>query len=179
MPALSQVKKLTLTAVCTALCVVLPLAFHAIPNGGSLLSPMHLPVLLCGLVCGGPMGLACGLGGPLLSSLVTGMPGAAYLPAMMVELGVYGLTSGLLMNNIRTGRPRLDLYLSLISAMLLGRMAAGLVNSLIFQAGSYSPVLWLSSYFLTAWPGMLLQLLLLPILITALEKAKLIPCRPF
>jgi hypothetical protein len=76
------------------MCVVLPLAIHIIPNGGSILLPMHIPVLLCGLVCGWPYGFICGLLGPFLSSF-TGMPPLAVLPGMMVECGVYGMTSGL------------------------------------------------------------------------------------
>ncbi len=80
MQTFTTVKKAIITAICIALCVVLPQAFHAIPNAGSIYLPMHIPVLLCGLVCGWPYGLLCGLAGPLLSSLFTGMPAAAYLP---------------------------------------------------------------------------------------------------
>ena len=86
MNKLSYVKKAILTAACIALCVVLPMAFHAIPNAGNIYCPMHMPVLLCGLVCGWPFGLLCGVAGPLLSSLFTGMPPAAYLPSMIIEL---------------------------------------------------------------------------------------------
>ena len=85
------VYKLVITAVCIALCVILPYAFHAIPNGGILFSPMHLPVLLCGIICGPLYGLLCGLAGPFLSSVLTGMPVWAYLPTMMIELAIYGL----------------------------------------------------------------------------------------
>lgn len=177
MKTMSRVKLYTFTAACIALCVVMPMAFHAIPNGGSLFSPMHIPVLLCGLSCGGPLGLVCGLAGPALSSLLTGMPGAAFLPAMMVELAVYGLISGLLMKVIRTGRSRLDMYLCLITAMLAGRIVAGLVNSLIFQAGNYSLAIWLTSYFIGSWPAIIAHLVLIPILMVTLEKAKLLPSR--
>ena len=82
------VKRSMITAVCVALTVVLPMAFHAVPNAGSVILPMHIPVLLCGLICGWPFGLACGLIGPLLSNLFTGMPPMAALPAMLVELAV-------------------------------------------------------------------------------------------
>ena len=71
----SHTKNLVLTAFCIALCIVLPMAFHAIGAGATFL-PMHIPVLLCGLLCGWPFGAACGLIGPLLSSLLTGMPPA-------------------------------------------------------------------------------------------------------
>ena len=77
MNQMSYVKRSILTAVCIALCVVLPMAFHAIPNAGSIYCPMHIPVLLCGLLAGWPFGLLCGLAGPVLSSLLTGMPATA------------------------------------------------------------------------------------------------------
>ena len=93
---LTSVKKTVFTAICVALCVMLPIAFHAFPNGGSVFSPMHIPALLCGLICGARYGLLCGLLGPLLSSLLTGMPGPAYMPQMMIELAAYGFIAGLL-----------------------------------------------------------------------------------
>ena len=70
---LSSSKRTTLCAVCIALCYVLPIAFHSVGLGG-VLSPMHIPVLLCGIVCGGGAGFLCGLIGPVLSSLLSGMP---------------------------------------------------------------------------------------------------------
>lgn len=114
---MTKSKKLTVTALCAALCVVLPMAFHAIPEGGSLFSPMHIPVLLCGLCCGPLWGLCCGIIGPLLSSAITGMPMAAYLPPMLVELAVYGLCCGLGMRLIRTK----SLYAALSKAGLVKR----------------------------------------------------------
>ena len=74
MKKMSPVKKSIITAVCIALCVVLPQAFHAIPNAGSIYCPMHIPVLLRGLICGWQYGLLCGIAGPLMSALITGMP---------------------------------------------------------------------------------------------------------
>lgn len=170
-------RKLVITALCAALCVVLPLAFHAIPNGGSIFSPMHIPVLLCGLVCGPLYGLLCGILGTFLSSLITSMPPMAYLPGMLIELAVYGLIAGLMIKSVRTGRLYGDLYISLIAAMLIGRLAAGICQALIFSVGEYSMSVWLTSYFVTAWPGLILHLALIPHLVFALEKAKLIPRR--
>ena len=88
-------KQLVLAALCVALGVVLPVAFHSIPNAGSVLLPMHIPVLLCGLVCGPWFCLGCGALTPMLSSLATGMPPAAILPGMLCQLAVYVLTSRL------------------------------------------------------------------------------------
>lgn len=59
-----SVKNMTLTAVCIALCVVLPIAFHSIPDAGSVFLPMHIPVLICGMICGWPYGFICGVMGP-------------------------------------------------------------------------------------------------------------------
>lgn len=177
MSNMSSVKRLILTGVCAALCVVLPMAVHSIPNAGKVLSPMHLPVLLCGLAAGWPYGLLCGLAGPLLSSMITGMPGPAMLPSMMIELAVYGLLAGLLMQLVRTGKLYADLYISLICAMLGGRIAAAVVGAFIFSAGGFSLKAWAMSYFVTSLPGIVLQLVIVPILTAALMRAGLIPGR--
>lgn len=174
---MSSVKKAIITAACIALSVVLPMTLHAIPNAGSIYAPMHIPVLLCGLICGGPLGLLCGLLGPLLSNLLTGMPPMAYLPTMMVELAVYGLVAGLLMKLVRTRSLYADLYISLISALLAGRVVAGIARALIFAPGKYSLAAWVTSYFVTVLPGIIIQLVLIPTIVFALEKARLIPTR--
>ena len=177
MQKMSPVKRSIITAVCIALCVVLPQAFHAIPNAGAIYLPMHIPVLLCGLICGWPYGLLCGLAGPALSALITGMPPAAVLPGMMVECGVYGLAAGLLMQLVRTKRLYADLYISLVAAMLLGRVVSGAAKALIFSAGSYSMASWVAGSFVTALPGIIIQLALLPSIVYALMRARLIPQR--
>lgn len=185
MTRMNHLTRTVTTAVCIALCVVLPMALHWIPgvgaiNLGTLLSPMHLPVLLCGLVCGWPYGLACGIIGPLLSSLITSMPAWGYLPTMMVELALYGLISGILIQLVRTGRLMFDIYISLIAAMLAGRIITGIARALIFaprSGGVYSLSAWATGYFVSSFPGIILQLILLPILYLALQRAKLIPSR--
>lgn len=171
---MKQVKYLVMTALCVALGVVLPVTLHAIPNAGSILLPMHIPVLLCGLVCGPVYGLACGILAPLLSSLITGMPPMAMLPSMICELAVYGLVAGILIRVIKTRYNIANLYLSLLGAMLIGRVIYGALNSLIFRAGEYSLQLWLTGAFVTALPGIAIQLVLLPVLVLALQKARLV-----
>jgi hypothetical protein len=163
------------TAICAAMCVVLPLAFHAIPNAGTILLPMHIPVLLCGLVCSWPYGLVCGLLGPFLSSF-TGMPPMAVLPGMMVECGVYGMVSGLMMKYARTGKPTADLYISMGTAMVLGRVVAGFAKALIFTPGTPA-FAWVTTSLVTGIPGIIIQLVVMPLLITALTRAKLLPKR--
>ena len=177
MQEMSAVKKSIITAVCIALCVVLPQAFHAVPNAGAIYLPMHIPVLLCGLICGWSYGLLCGLAGPALSALLTGMPPAAVLPGMLVECGVYGLAAGLLMQLVRTKHLYADLYISLAAAMLLGRVVSGIAKALIFSVGSYSMASWVAGSFVTALPGIVIQLALLPSIVYALMHARLIPQR--
>ena len=177
MSRMSYVKRSIITAACIGLSVVLPMAFHSIPNAGRIFCPMHIPILLSGLICGWPFGLLCGLAGPLLSSLITGMPPMAYLPSMLVELAVYGVVCGLLINLVRTKKLYADLYISLVVALIAGRIVAGIAQALIFSAGSYSMAAWIASYFVTSWPGLVLQLALVPAVVSALMKAKLIPER--
>lgn len=174
---MNRTKQLTITAIMIALCVILPMAFHMIQNAGSIYLPMHIPVLLCGLVVGPVYGLICGLLGPVLSMLITGMPGAAYLPQMMIELGIYGLCTGLLMKIVKTKNTTLDVYISLVGAMLIGRIIAGILQALIFKANAYGISMWVTSYFITGIPGIIIQLVLIPIIYNALLKAKLIDKR--
>lgn len=172
---MTTVKRLVTTAICAAMCVVLPIAFHAIPNAGSVILPMHIPVLLCGLVCGWPYGLVCGLLGPFLSSF-TGMPPMSVLPGMMVECGVYGMVTGLGMKYIRTGKPMADLYISMLSAMVLGRVVAGLAKALIFAPGTPA-FAWVTTSLVMGIPGIVIQLIVMPLLIAALTRAKLLSKR--
>ena len=167
------IRKTVYTSLLIAIGVVLPITLHAVPNAGSVLLPMHIPVLLCGIVCGLPYGLICGIATPLLSSWLTGMPPAAYLPAMLCELAAYGLVSSLLMRYVRTKNLYANIYIALIGAMLAGRIVYGVLNALIFRAGSYSAQVWLTSAFVTALPGIIIQLILIPAIVIALQKSKL------
>ena len=172
----NSVKNMTLTAVCIALCVVLPIAFHSIPDAGSVFLPMHIPVLICGMICGWPYGLICGLMGPLLSSALTGMPPVAILPAMMVECATYGMVSGIILKLVHTKNTYADLYIALVVAMLAGRVLSGIAKALIFMPG-ISMKAWIMASFVTALPGILIQLVFLPSVVQMLMKAKVIPVR--
>ena len=173
---MSYVKKIVFTAVCAALCVVLPMAFHAVQNAGTIFLPMHIPVLLCGLMCGWPFGFICGLLGPVLSSLLTGMPPAAMLPSMMVECAAYGCVTGLMMRYVHTKHPVADLYISMLTAMVAGRVIAGVAKSLIFSPGT-APFAWVTTSLIAGIPGIVIQLLLIPLVVFSLTKAKLLPQR--
>lgn len=175
---MSKTKKICICAICAALCYVLPLAFHTLVLG-SAFSPIHIPVLLCGLVCGWPYGLLCGIVGPVLSSLLSGMPPAAMLVSMIPELCAYGMSCGLLMKVVRTGHLYADLYLSLIPAMILGRIVGGLASALFYLSTTqtYSVSLWANSYIIGTLPGAVLHLIALPAIVLILMKARLIPER--
>ena len=150
---MSIVKQSIITAVCIALCVVFPMAFHSIPQAGIIYCPMHIPVLICGLICAPQYAAVCGISGVLLSSVLTGMPPVAMLPSMLVELTCYALISSLLMKFVHTKKSALDLYISLAGAlvtavlqsssattvMVIGFVSAGLMSlpqaiSIIFGA---------------------------------------------
>ncbi len=175
---MSSVKKLCLCALCLALCCTLPSAFHMVGLGQAF-SPMHFPVLLCGLVCGWPYGFLCGFAGPLLAHVVTGAPAAAQLIPMVPELCVYGFFAGMIFRLVRTGRIYVDLYAALLPAMLLGRMLGGAVRALVFlgEGRAYSLAMWGAAYFVGTLPGIIAQLILLPALALALTRAGLIPAR--
>lgn len=176
MKTMNSIKRMTLAAVCVALCVVLPIAFHAIPDAGSVFLPMHIPVLICGMICGWPYGFICGLMGPLVSSALTGMPPLAVLPAMMVECGVYGLVSGLALKFVRTRSTYADLYIALVAAMIAGRVVSGIAKALIFTPGLAMSA-WVTASFVTALPGIVIQLVFLPTVVFTLMKARVIPVR--
>lgn len=161
---------LTGTALCIALGLVLPIFFHMI-GAGSAFSPMHLPVLLCGLLFGWQYGAVCGLIVPLLSSLLTGMP--PIFPtalAMMLELCAYGSLAGIFYRRLYW-----NVYFALIAAMLGGRVVSGLANALFLSmAGKpYGFAVFLSDSFLEAVPGIILQVVLVPVIVLAMGRAKI------
>ena len=167
---------IAVTAAVVAVCG-LPLLFHGIQGAGQIFCPMHIPVFLCGLVCGWQFGLLCGLAGPALSSALCGMPPVSILPSMMIELAVYGLIAGIMMRCVRTRHVYADLYISLIVAIVAGRVVNGLVNALIFARGSYSMATWVAGSVVKSWPGTVIQLVFIPSIVFALMKARLIPER--
>ena len=163
-------KLLALAGLCVALGVVLPLAFHGVPNAGRIFAPMHIPVLLAGLLTGPLYGFLVGLLTPALSAALTGMPPMAILPGMTVELAIFGCVGGLLMRYLPIRGYVPAVYASLVNAMLLGRIAAGIVNALIFQLGAYSMEIWISSYFIVSFPGILIHLIAVPHVCFALKQ---------
>ncbi|MCL2204475.1 MAG: ECF transporter S component [Defluviitaleaceae bacterium] len=173
-----RIKRMVISAMLIAAGVVLPVIFHIIPAGlgGRVLLPMHIPVLVAGLVTGPFYGFFVGLVTPLLSSMTTGMPAAGItVYRMMVELSVYGAVAGFAISAIHTKWRMADIYISLIIAMLLGRVAAGIAQAvLLFGGGGFAIGIWITGYFITSLPGIVLQLILIPGIIIALERGRLI-----
>ena len=169
-----QIRKLTYAALFLALALVLPFLTGQIPQIGSALSPMHIPVLLCGFLVGWPWGLAVGFIAPLLRSVIFGMPvmvpGAV---AMAFELAVYGLVSGILYRLLP--KKKWSIYVTLIVAMLAGRVVWGIARLIIagLSGNSFTWALFLAGAFTNAVPGIILHIILIPVIIMVLERAGL------
>lgn len=167
-----KTRKLVLSALFLALCLVLPVITAGIPTIGNMLLPMHIPVLLCGLICGWPCGLVIGFAAPLLRSLLFGMPPLYPVAiAMAFELAAYGFIIGLLYARARR-RSVAALYGSLLAAMVGGRLVWGLAEILLLGMGgnAFTFQAFLSGALFTAVPGILLQLVLIPALMVALDR---------
>ncbi len=169
-----KTRQLVLTALFIAIGIVLPQAFHMIPNAGGIFLPMHIPILISGFAVGPLFGLLCGILTPVLSHFIFSMPPTPVLPGMLCELAVYGLMTGIFNRIIKIKNDYAKAYVVLILAMLCGRVTYGILNALIFKAGSYSMNVWISAAFVTAIPGIIIQLILIPVLVVRLKKAHLI-----
>lgn len=169
-----QIRKMTYAALFLAIALVLPFITGQIPEIGKSLCPMHIPALLCGFLCGWPWGLAVGFIAPLLRSVIFGMP--AMFPgavAMAFELAVYGGLAGLLYKLLP--KTKTNIYVTLVISMVAGRIIWGIVRLILagLSGSSFTWALFLSGAITTAIPGIILQLVLIPILVMVLEKAGL------
>ena len=169
-----NLRKSIVTALCMALCVVVPMAFHSIPNAAKVFSPIFISVLLCGLLCGPVFGGICGVLGILLSSVLTGMPPAAMLPQMITVGLLYGAITGLAFELLKQVKTIPRLYISLVIGMLIGKVLAGLASTLIFTPGKYTIKAWATSYFVVGLPGIIVQLIVVPVIAMAIIKSKVL-----
>ena len=172
----SGIRRLTTAALLLALALVLPFLTGQIRAIGNMLCPMHFPVLLCGFICGWPWGLAVGMLAPILRSLLFGKPDLfPSAAAMLFELGTYGAASGILYRLLpkKTG----SIYLSLIAAMLAGRIVWGLAQIvfLSLQGKVFTSAMFLAGAVTSAIPGMILQIILIPVLVLVLQKNNRLP----
>ena len=172
----NQILRLVLSAMFLAIGFVLPFLTGQIPEVGSMLLPLHLPALICGFVCGWGWGAVVGFVLPLLRSLLFGMP--PMIPTalcMAFELAAYGAAAGLLYQKLPARRERI--YSALVGAMLAGRAVWGVVSAIVYRVlleNSFALTAFWMGGFVNAWPGIVLQLILVPLIVMALEKAKLI-----
>ncbi|MBD5469931.1 MAG: ECF transporter S component [Lachnospiraceae bacterium] len=170
------VLNLTLSAMFMAIGLVLPFFTGQIPQIGNMLLPMHIPVLLCGLICGWQYGLAVGFVLPPLRYVLFGMP--VLFPtgiAMAFELATYGLVIGLAYSRSRW-QCVISLYRCMILAMLAGRVVWGIAQVLLLglSGSSFSWQMFMAGAFLNAIPGIVLQLILIPTIMVALNRTGLV-----
>ena len=167
-------RHLVYAAVCLALCMLLPFLTGQIPQIGSALSPMHIPVLLAGFLCGPWWAMAVGFVAPMLRHVWLGMPPLTTAIAMSFELAAYGLFSGLLYRLLP--KKTVNIYVSLIGAMILGRIVWG-ITMVVISGVSGSAFTWsafIAGALLNAVPGIILHIVLIPILVMALKRAKVL-----
>ena len=170
----NRVKRLVLAGLFLALAYVMPYLTAQIPEIGAKLCPMHLPILLCGFVCGWQWGLIVGLIAPVFRSLIATMP--PLFPTavcMSFELAVYGLVAGIMYR--RLPKKKGYIYLSLIVAMLLGRVVWGVAMFVCMglTGGSFGLSAFIAGAFTNAIPGIVLQLVVIPPLIMIIEKTRI------
>ena len=167
--------KLVYAALCLSLCFLLPLLTGQIPEIGKQLSPMHIPVLLCGFLCGWHYGLLVGAIAAPLRFLLFSMPPFPSFLFMAFELAVYGLMTGLLYKLLPKKIPYI--YVNLILSMLAGRVMLGLAKfvGMHFLNINFSFQIFLSEAFVTAIPGIICHIVLVPAIVIALQKTKLMP----
>ncbi len=169
-----QVRRMTYSALCLALALVLPFLTGQIPQIGSALCPMHIPVLLCGFLCGWPWGLAVGFIAPLLRSVIFGMP--VMIPgavAMAFELATYGAVAGFLYRKFPKKLP--GIYVSLLIAMIVGRIVWGIARLILagIVGNGFTFTMFISGAITTAIPGIIAQLVLIPAIVYAMGRAGL------
>lgn len=172
----SPLFNMVLAAMFLALGLVLPFLTGQIPQIGGMLLPMHIPVLLCGLICGWQYGLGVGLVLPLLRFMLFGMP--PIYPtglAMTFELAAYGLVVGLLYARSRW-KCIVSLYRCMILAMLAGRLVWGLAQCALLGlgAGGFTWQMFMAGAFFNAIPGIILQLIFIPAVMVALDRTGLV-----
>lgn len=170
-----HIKKLVYAALCLALALVLPFLTGQIQGIGQALSPMHIPALLCGFLCGWQYGLAVGLIAPILRSLLFSMPPMSTALVMAFELAAYGCIAALLYRALpkKIGY----IYVSLLGAMLGGRIVWGIGRVILAGVNPKIPFgfqAFITGAFVEALPGIILHIVLIPVIVIALQKAKLI-----
>lgn len=159
-------KKMVYAAVILALSIAIPALSHFTGLPGNIFLPMHLPVLIGGLLLGPLYGLIVGVLAPILNFFLANMPPVPILYIMIFELGAYGLFTGLLYK--KSNR----LFISLLASLVIGRLVAAIVVFVLVQTMTgfdANPVLWFIGSFVKSFPGIAIQLVLIPLLVSRIE----------
>ena len=175
--AAMQIRRMVYAAMFLAIALLLPFLTGQIPQVGGMLCPMHLPVLLCGFICGPFWGGAVGLVCPMLRHVFFGMPPVLTAITMTFELCAYGILSGVfhrIAKKLLGEKSLAAVYAALVLAMIGGRIVWGLASSVLMLAGQteFSAAAFFAGGFVQAWPGILLQLVLIPPLYRLFDKRK-------
>ena len=136
---------------------------------------MHIPVIICGFVCGWHYGLAVGFTAPILRSIILGMP--PMFPTalcMAFELAAYGLLCGLLYKILP--KKKAYIYVSLVASMILGRLVwgAAMFVCLGLSGGAFTLGAFWAGAVANALPGIVAQIILVPIVVMLLQKIKVL-----
>lgn len=163
-------RRIAYSSLFLALTILLPIVFHQFGIAGRVFLPMHLPVLICGFIAGPMAGVVIGLLAPFLSHLLTSMPPTYAVPLMTMELPLYGLVAGLAYNKLK-----LNIYLALIAAMIIGRLAFALGLLILgrFIELPYGPLEFFAAggAVITGIPGIIIQIIIIPPIVAALKRA--------
>lgn len=167
----THIKKLILAALFLAMAMVLPFLTGQIPEVGAMLCPMHIPALLCGFFCGWPWGLMVGIVAPLLRSVTFGMPPMFPVAICMAfELATYGAVSGALYQKLP--KKKSSIYVALLVAMVVGRLVWGAAQFVCMglDPAAFGFAAFWAGAITSAIPGIIVQIVLIPLLVMALEK---------
>ncbi|SEG16481.1 Protein of unknown function [Caloramator fervidus] len=165
---MNKTTKLIKAGFFISLALLIPYIFHSAGLAGAIFLPMHLPVLLAGFILGKKYGLAVGFISPILSSILTDMPPLYPTSfAMAFELATYGFITGLLYND-----KKMNIFTSLILAMLFGRFVSAIANILLlnFVGKKFILKAFLASAFITPIWGIIIQLILIPAVVNIYKK---------
>ena len=165
--------KLVLAALFLAIAYLMPFLTGQIPEIGAMLCPLHIPVLICGFICGPVWGATVGFVAPLFRSLTLGMP--PFFPtavAMAFELAAYGAVAGIMHKILPKKKPYI--YCSLLISMIVGRIvwAIALMICMGINGSNFTFTAFIAGAFTNAVPGIIAQIVLIPILVMLLEKNK-------
>ena len=170
----NDIKKLILAALFLAMALVLPFLTGQIPEIGAMLCPMHIPALLCGFFCGWPWGLMVGIVAPVLRSVTFSMPPMFPVAICMAfELATYGAVSGLLYS-LLPKKKITSIYISLLTAMIAGRLVWGLARFLCtgLDVSQFGLAAFWTGAVTTAIPGIIVQIILIPLLVMTLDRSR-------